>query len=83
VCWVSSECVGFRVSVLGFEAQPNLQILGAGEQDRSLVHGLECGYSGGRLTAEVAENPIFEYCVDENGEGGNEEGIEGVIFGNA
>jgi hypothetical protein len=50
---------------------------------RLLVHGFEGCYSGRGLSAEVAEDPVFEDGVDEYGEGGNEEGVELLIFGDA
>ena len=54
-----------------------------GDVNRLFVHGFEGGYGGGRLSAEVAEDPVFEYGVDEYGEGGDEEGVEFAVFGDA
>jgi hypothetical protein len=50
---------------------------------RLLVHGFEGGYGGGGLPAEVAEDPVFEDGVDKYGEGGDEEGVELLVFGDA
>ena len=48
-----------------------------------LIHRLIGSDGGWGLSREVAEDPVFEDGVDQDGESGDEQGVEISIFGDA